>query len=52
MKDEIRETRMKKFLEFLGNILCGIAVIVGLVAGGIVLALYSLFHRAFSPETI
>ena len=43
---------MKRLLDFLGVILCGLAALIGLLAGGIVLVVYSLFNRAFSPESI
>lgn len=43
---------MKKILDFLGTFLCGLAALVGLFAGGIVLVVYSLFNRALSPESI
>ena len=43
---------MKKLFDFLGMILCGLAVSVGLLACGIVLVVYSLFNRVFNPESI
>lgn len=43
---------MKKLFDFLGTILCALAALIGLFAGGIVLSVYSLFNRAFSPESI
>ena len=43
---------MKRLFDFLGMILCGLAALVGLFAGGIVLVVYSLFNRALNPESI
>jgi len=43
---------MKKVSEFLGAILCGLAALVGLLAGGIVLVVYSLSKKVLGSEGI
>jgi hypothetical protein len=43
---------MKKILEVLSYILCGFAAIVGLLAGGIVLVVASLFNKVLGSEAI
>lgn len=43
---------MKRLLDFLGMILCGLAALVGLIAGGVVLVVYSLFNKVFGTEVI
>ncbi|MFZ5922991.1 MAG: hypothetical protein ACOYY3_18260 [Chloroflexota bacterium] len=41
---------MKKLLELLSYLFCGIAAVVGLLAGGIVLVVYSLFNKIFGSQ--
>jgi len=43
---------MKRLLDLLGMILCGLAALVGLIAGGVVLVVYSLFNKVFGTEVI
>ncbi len=43
---------MNKILEFLGMILCGLAALVGLLAGGIVLVVASLFGQLQTSDQI